>query len=385
MEWRIFFIGPMGSAPVEAGGSSALNDDIGAHLPKLMKHLVDYLQNKQGYTLEGEQKHTLTEGDTISSISLVKDEEKITILTPFDLYGPGDIPSNVFDAIDDSDLIIADLSGNKPAVIYELAFAHALGIRTIVVGGPNERSFYFSQTRFAEVDFTANPISSTDLNGHINDWVKNKNKRFDSPNPLTDFYGAPLPDISAAAGLGASFYDNFARPILTDGNIVEKKPDGSEDIRPLKGLIVIRPENFDQRIKQVEEALLKELNDKFQGPKLAKKKKKEIKRGKRGEIFIQTKEGERTQFFLVDDWIIDVPRAMFSLALSPRLERSSNSKKNKSLRHNMERVLIERFFEAIKKHLVKERSIIGEEEKFHYGSIEEIPKIIETGKSTAWD
>lgn len=385
MEWRIFFIGPMGSGPAETASGAEPTDDLGTHLPRLMKYLVDYLENKQGFISEGEQEHTLTEGDTINSISLVQGEDKIAVLTPFSLYGPGDIPSNVFDAIDDSDLIIADLSGNKPAVIYELAFAHALGIRTIVVGGPNERSFYFSQTRFAEVDFTKDPISSKDLNGHINSWLKDKNKRFDSPNPLTDFYGAPLPDISAAAGLGAGFYDNFARPILTDGTIVERGPNGSENIRPLKGLIVLRPENFDQRINQLDKALLAKLEDRFQKGDSPEKLKKEIKRGKPDELFIKTKEGVRIPFFLVDDWMIDIPRTMFSLALSPRLERSVKSKKNKALRNNMERVLIERFFEAVKAHLAADRNIEGEQEMFHYGTIKEIPEIIETGKSETWD
>jgi hypothetical protein len=379
MEWRIFFIGPMGSS---AGGKTAASD-LSSHLPKLMDFVVDHLQSTHGYVSDGECADRLTGGATVTGISLVKGQDRILVLTPFALYDPADIPSNVFDAIDDSDLIIADLSGNKPAVIYELAFAHALGIRTIMVGGPDERSFYFSQTRLAQVNFETDPISSADLEGHLNNWLKDKNKRFDSPNPLTSFYGAPLPDISAAAGLGAGFYDNFARPILTDGSIIEKQPDGSEEVRALKGLIVLRPDNLDQRINQLKEALLLELDANF--PKPMPSEKEKVKEGKQNEIFIRTREGPRIPFFLIDDWMIDIPRTMFSLALSPRLVRSVESKKNKALRYNMEQVLIERFFEAVKGFLAKDRNIEDNERRFHFGGIKEIPGIIRTGKSSTWD
>lgn len=369
MEWRIFFIGPMGKEE---------SVDYSEHLPMLHAHIVDHLMSeKHGYTRENKDslKKKVWKNERREGTWLKKGTEKITTITPFALYGAGAIPENVFDTIDDSDLIIADLSGNKPSVIYELAFAHALGIRTIIVGSSQEVSYYFSQSKITDIQFQPNQISSASLDKEIDRWLEDKTKRFNSKNPLTEFYGAPLPDISAATGLAAGFYDNFARPILASGEIVERMPDGSEEVRELKGLIVLHPENFEQKIGQVEKNLRDKLESSFSGG---------VKRGRRGELVIQTKDGERIPTFLVEDYMIDVPRTMFSLALSPRLERSTKSKKAKSLRENMERVLVGRFFETVKDFLVEDRYIEEEEEKFHYGTIEEIPEIIKTGKSKTW-
>src|SRR5262245_36242345 len=44
-----------------------------------------------------------------------------------------DIPTRVFHLIDVSDLIVADISTRSPSVMYELAFAHALGIPTVLI------------------------------------------------------------------------------------------------------------------------------------------------------------------------------------------------------------------------------------------------------------
>ena len=195
MEWRIFFIGPMGKEKAGKGAAKAV--DYSAHLPKLYEFVVAYLKQAHGYVETKTKSHRLTEGARVSSVTLRnKKKDTITILTPFALYGAGDIPSSVFDAIDDSDLIIADLSGNKPAVIYELAFTHALGIETILVGGPDAMSFYLSQTKFINIDFGRKTLVSDDLKNRLDSWVNNRNKLFESENPLQKFYGAPLPDIS---------------------------------------------------------------------------------------------------------------------------------------------------------------------------------------------
>jgi hypothetical protein len=73
---------------------------------------------------------------------------------------------------------------------------------------------------------------------------------------------------------------------------------------------------------------------------------------------------------------------MFSLTLSPRLKRAA---KNKPLRRNMEGVLINRFFESIKNYLDGDTNIKEYKKKFHFGSIEEVPSIIETGQSKTWN
>ena len=396
MEWRIFFIGPM--------SDENPTDDYKSHLPKLHKYIVSHLETRE-YTQTNLKGHTPTQGSHVKKVSLERDRDKITVFTPFNLHDSGDIPDEVFYAIDHSDLIIADLSDNRPPVIYELAFVHALGIETILVGGPETISFYFSHTKIFNIDFRAETISSPDLDARIDSWLDKKKKLFNSTNPLQKFYRAPLPDISAARGLAAGFYDNFARPILTGGKIVHreqissegsakagddnshlslwrrllrtfgrpaKKEEVSEKISELKGLIVLRPENFASSINEMKIALEEHLNSRFPG---------EVKRGGPGKIFIKTDEGERTAFFLVRDYLIDIPRTMFSLILSPRLERYTE---DKSLKSDMEGVLINRFFESVKDYLMHDTNIKEKRKKFHFGSVEEIPSIIETGESKTW-
>ena len=105
MEWRIFFIGPMGNDP-----SAKKANDYKKHLPKLCDYLVNHLENARGYAKMEGQEHVLTNGSRVDSVFLKKDDDLIIVITPIDLYGPRDIPENVFDAIDEADLIIADLS-----------------------------------------------------------------------------------------------------------------------------------------------------------------------------------------------------------------------------------------------------------------------------------
>ena len=106
----------------------------------------------------------------------------------------------------------------------------------------------------------------------------------------------------------------------------------------------------------------------------------EVQFGAPDQLFIRTKEGPRTPFFLVKDYLIDIPRTMFSLALSPRLERSNRTQ---SLRSNMESVLIGRFFEGVKKNLKRDRNI--KESLFHFGGVDDVSTIIKTGMSKTWD
>jgi hypothetical protein len=65
---------------------------------------------------------------------IVRDHDirDIQLDIPQELYGPN-IPRAVFSAIDLSDLVIADISSRSPNVLYELAFAHALGINTMLI------------------------------------------------------------------------------------------------------------------------------------------------------------------------------------------------------------------------------------------------------------
>jgi hypothetical protein len=383
MEWRIFFIGPMGvvKTVVEADGKSYEKiSDYKLHLPKLKDYVVNFLK-KAGYSVTKGKKFKLTVGGLVDSVTLKRGDDKVTIIEPINLASSA-IKTDVFDAIDDSDLIICDLSGNRPAVAYELAFTHALGIEAILVHDLETKAdnFYLNQTRTDALDFNPKTISSVQLDRRLNDWLKKRNKRFDSANPLQDFYQAPLPDISAANGLAIGFYDNFARPILENGEIVSREivltakgeKIEKEIVSKIKGFIVLRPENLDLTTVEMKGKMKKLLLKTFPG---------KVQVGDEKKAFIRIGRAERTFDFAVNGYLIDIPRTMFSLSLSPRLKRTS---RKDDLKSNMESVLIGRFFEGVKKYLSKNDSLKERRKLFHYGSMKEIPEIIKTGKSKTW-
>jgi hypothetical protein len=292
----------------------------------------------------------------------------VVVVTPVEEASPGSIPTNVFHQIDNADLIIADLTGNRPAVVYELALAHALGVETILVGGSKTEMFYVSQIRFNRFDFRAAQAVSEDLNRMIDGWVKTPKKHRAVSNPFNDFYGAPLVDISAASGLAAGFYDNFARPILTDGVIVEALSD-KETTRPLKGLLVLRPDSLAAEIPRVESDLRTSLDKSFP---------EEVRRGTPNQLFIRVgpKEGSRIPFFLIRDYVIDIPRTMFSMKLSHRLKRLKDRRAPDRVLDNMQHVLIECFFENLRKLIKDDRTIQAKEIAFHIGTPKELTRII---------
>ena len=143
-------------------------------------------------------------------MGLERNGERVEVYTPSESLTTDDIPHDVFHQIDNADLIIADLSGNRGAVVYELAFAHALGIVTILVSRPADEIFFYSKMyHLNRVDFRADPLIGPSLDKAIDSWVRTRRKLHIAPNPLHKFYEAPLLDISAASGLAAGFYSNF--------------------------------------------------------------------------------------------------------------------------------------------------------------------------------
>lgn len=361
MDWRIFMIGPMdsqvGSGKASAGGPAN-------HIAWVEEAVVSELQ-RQGFSRPKHQNYRLSGGDTVDSFMLEKNDDRIFIISPIGLHGPGDIPTNVFDAIDESDLVVADLSGRRSAVVYELAFAHALGIRTILVRGGDEDTFYLRQIRTATLDFGADATQESDLSPYLRDWLNSKNKKFDSPNPMTSFYGAPLPDISAAAGLATGYFDSFLRPVLSPGAVIVQpgKPD-----RDVRGVLVLKPSDFSVRGPELDEELGLALRE--SDPPLLPQPEKGGKDSSPATILVQTSAGprSRTAFYVTDGWVIDVPRTVLTLEMSARLARGTPAAAA-AVGNVMAGVLIERFFETTKALLLTHRVDLGKgSRRFFYGS-----------------
>lgn len=64
-----------------------------------------------------------------------------------DIDQPGEIPEQVFEALRDEELVIADLTGANPNVMYELGIRHALGKCTIQIGEKGRLPFDINTIR----------------------------------------------------------------------------------------------------------------------------------------------------------------------------------------------------------------------------------------------
>lgn len=409
VEWRIFFIGPMPS-----GDSS--------HFDKMVAAVVNQLQ-KKGYQVPENAEYRLSGGTAVGSLVLTRganEVDEVTLVKPHDLFSSSSISNNVFDAIDDCDLIIADLTDVRPAVIYEVAFAHALGIWTILLSsdadnssarpprrtwssrarrrGPSaadsnpefESMFYLRPYRHAAVNFALEDILSQEFKNALDTWLDERNKRFDSSNPFTDFYGAPIPDISAASGLANGYHENFLRRVLAPNSRLVDLSDGSESKgRPISGVLVVKPENL-QSLPNLIKFTANVVRGNFdEGVQVAE--------GESAEVYVDTKGfGKRTCMFVVDSWLIDVPRTAFTLERSPRLKRVASRSGSTTVAaadqpapDHLTSVLISRFFEVLKAALKSDSgNIEGIRDRFFYGSPEEIVRFLQlppNQRPTVWD
>lgn len=366
MDWRVFFIGPM-SPPFDQ------------NLPCLRTLVVNYLVKKRGYRRTRRTTHP----------TVVRSDDRITIIIPQDDRLPsGSIPHSVFHQIDNADLVVADLTGGRTAVAYELAMAHALGVYTALVGKKPSADlmFYLRQLKLLEIDLTdpayASPtaLPPPEIADAIDRWLTVRHTISGADNPFSQFYGAPLYDISAASGLAAGFYMNFALPILLSGRLASSPPDSvsSAQIKgtprsSVRGLIVLRPDGLTQKIPEVEDELELTLRRAFGD--------REIPPEVHSQATVQTDQGVRTAFRAVQGFVIDIPRTIFSLIQCYRLQRlkdklvDSDPETRASLSSNMQEILIDRFFDDLQRRAERDENLF-QRRKLMVGTCAEIPELL---------
>ncbi len=75
-----------------------------------------------------------------------------------DIDDPGEIPEQVYEALRDEQLVIADLTGANPNVMYELGIRHALGHCTLQVGEKDRLPFDITTIRTIQFLRTPNGL-----------------------------------------------------------------------------------------------------------------------------------------------------------------------------------------------------------------------------------
>jgi hypothetical protein len=131
----------------------------------------------------------------------------------------------VMSEIEQADLIVLDLTGNRPSVAYEAGIVHALGIPHIFVTADEETSFYFSSVRVvrglqinSDFDPSEPGPSQRELFERLKTFLSGADARGAmAGNILTaHFEGLPIVDLAGPSGMAASYYTNavkrFIRP-----------------------------------------------------------------------------------------------------------------------------------------------------------------------------
>jgi len=226
-----------------------------------------------------------------------------TINAPEDLRG-SEIRGDVFARIDAADLVIADVSRRSPNVYYELAYAHALGLPTIIVGTKSTRlPFYFKQTRWYVVPADDVETIARALEEPLMTFANPQADVVLSANPLSDFYQAPLVDVSAAAGLAIGYYRNFIYQLIRNDGVISKAVN-----RPVSGVLIVVPEEL--------------LNQRPARGELDRLVQDTVGRPVERDIVLERPKPERGfTVNMVGKLVIDLASAPYSLQHSPRVKR----------------------------------------------------------------
>ncbi len=309
---------------------------------------------------------------------LVETQTKTTHVHIPEDWQDGEIIKGILTRVDIADLVIVNLtpkdgpeSPASPNVFYELGLVHALGLPVISLAQSGTDIPFYALTNRALFlkEITAEEVKNK-LRTPLFTFLNPKDFTNFSDNRISQFYGGlPIIDISAAVGLATGYYYNFVGRLLTNGGIISQNKDKVER------LIMVRPHNIMNSYDEEKDRLLEILNR--EGYTLEEERGLTIPPGDdKGGIWV----------YHVNGIIIDLPRTIYPLKISPRLlslqERSGMqsmvsgfSDEYKNHLHQLSERLLDRVQNAIRYHAQKDG------ERFRQGlldfaTMEQVPGLL---------
>jgi hypothetical protein len=191
-----------------------------------------------------------------------------TVETP-DHAEIGKIMDQVLLSLDQADLLVADLTGHNPNVLYELGIYHTAGRPYVTVRDPaasaaHDRAaapFDVAAYRFTDLDLSDPAAAREALAPVLEQLFATSARRDWYSNPVTDFYQAPVTHLRYASALAENYLRNFVRKVVDalyehDGTVVEVEgvplPDGAP-----RRLDIVVPDDFnDARHRYIERKLV---------------------------------------------------------------------------------------------------------------------------------
>ncbi len=137
-----------------------------------------------------------------------------TVATP-DEGEIGNIMRQVLLNLEQADLLIADITGSTPNVMYEMGVYHAFGkpYLTLKDSVPSKKNvatpFDIAEYRYHEIDYENTTAAKQKLRPLLKKIITKIDQIDWFGNPVTDFYQSPIAEIPTAIGLYKNYKKNF--------------------------------------------------------------------------------------------------------------------------------------------------------------------------------
>jgi nucleoside 2-deoxyribosyltransferase len=325
----------------------------------------------------GEAVESLLQESTLKSYLEATHTKPLPVQIPENWMG-SEIVRGIMERLDTADLVIVNLTpfsgitgSASPNVFYELGLLHALGMPVICIAQEGtEIPFYARHNRIRMVKNFEKEAVKDQLRLPINNFLDPKDSTDFTDNRITQFYGLPIVDISAAVGLATGYYQNFVFRLLDRKGILPFNKD------KVSRLIIVRPQNIMHEFEEDKERLEEIL--KAHGYSLQEK------------INLSDpldSKGRGLNVDCVGSIILDIPSTIYPLKKSPRMlslterldktngyKMAYNPNRDITLRQLSDR-LLDRVKHAIIYHVRKDAGNILQD-RLDFATMEEVPEML---------
>jgi nucleoside 2-deoxyribosyltransferase len=340
--FNIFIIGPMGITEKELHQRSWLERQLKPPFSP-QEHTV---------AIKGGLERVLESADGQKALA----GQRVRIDIPDEVQG-ANIMNDVFNKIDNADLVIADLYLNRPTVYYEIALAHSLGVPVIILTKKGEKvAFYFQEMkiRFVE-DYTAEAVAAV-LRDPMLAFLAGEDRASFHASPFENFFRAPIVDISAAAGLAGGYYVNMIRDVIFQrGGALAQG--GLEHFYVIRLDDILTREEDETRLRSLLARVTGEEHDNAAGY---------------NQKFGRPTSGNRPIWAAVaGNAIIDLPTPFYSLFHAPRYQRlQARMGHDHAEARRMRQRMIDAFFAALRRQMDRDDAI--SRDKMHVVTFDEL-------------
>jgi hypothetical protein len=151
----------------------------------------------------------------------ILEPEGYDIITP-DQGHIGTIMDQVLLNLEQADILVADVTGNNPNVMYELGVYHSFGKPSLIIKDKSIAEdleltpFDIAAYRFIGINLNDVPDSIAILTPRIKEILSIISILDWFPNPVTSFYNSPVAEIPTAVGLSKNYVKNFLKLMWPD-------------------------------------------------------------------------------------------------------------------------------------------------------------------------